>query len=436
MFSKIFAAIGLSIVIATSLHAAIDDPRIEYNKGGPDYASVLNDIAMKGKDRQDNAASLYVNAFELYRPEPAKISQLQIWQSWPAEMNDDQRAMIDEWLIANQPAIAKLKQGSIMPFFWLTYPKDIPLGAGPLSTYTQVNSLANVVCWQAKVKAADGDIEDAFDDIMTAYQFGRLVAAAPHTIAEQTTGFTIQSTALWTAIQIINRAKPDTAILANFQKELQSTAKQQNFYFDLTAARFWINDAIDRTFTSDGQISNRHLDAMKRSLNLSAENAARWQQLNEAQTASQSKELFAFLDKAGRQTPWQLKKNAIDLPSEIDRLTTGNVLLEHYRPDIAKNTELPFQCKAQLDALITICAVKRYAAEHNAMPPTLKVLTVSGYLASEPQDPYRDGPLSYVDVPNDFRLYSWGADFKDNFARPSKWGQGPQGGDAVFWPIP
>ncbi|MDO8301673.1 MAG: hypothetical protein Q7T18_00375, partial [Sedimentisphaerales bacterium] len=193
---------------------------------------------------------------------------------------------------------------------------------------------------------------------------------------------------------------------------------------------------IDRTFTADGGISKHHLDAMLRSLNLSPEDVGRWQNLSQAETSSQSRELFSFLESAVKKMPWELKRDGIDINARIDQLTNSNVLLEHYRPDIRTNFALPFQCRAQVEAVITICAIKRYYAERGTMPPTLKVLQVSGYIKEEPLDPYHAGSLSYLDMPKDFKLYSWGEDSKDNFARPSKWGEGPAGGDEVFWPIP
>lgn len=436
MFSKKIIALGILITVSISAFAAKNDPRIEYNRGGPDYAAVINSAALHGKFEKNNAAQLYTKAFELYKAEPSQLSRMQVWQGWPSELNSEQRTAIDEWLKANQPAIEKLTEGSRKSFFWLTYPKGIPLGAGPLSTYTQVNSLANAICWQAKVKAADGVIDDAIEDILTAYRFGQQIAAPPHTLAEQTTGLSIQTTALWTTTQIINRTNPDATTLAAIQKSLQIAHDQQKFYFDITAARLWINDAIDRTFTADGGISKLHLDAMQRSLNLSPEDVGRWQSLSQAETSSMAQELFSFLEPVVKKMPWELKRDGINIDARIDQLTSGNVLLEHYRPDISANFSLPFRCRAQVEAVITICAIKRYFAEHNAMPPTLKVLQVSGYIKEEPLDPYHAGSLSYLDMPKDFKLYSWGEDSKDNFARPSKWGEGPTGGDEVFWPIP
>jgi hypothetical protein len=436
MFTNKSILLLIIITLSISAYAATNNPRIEYNRGGPDYAAVINSAALHGKLEKNNAAPLYTKAFELYKAEPSHMPRMQVWQGWPSELNDEQRTAIDEWLKANQPAIEKLTEGSRKAFFWLTYPKDIPLGTGPLSTYTQVNSLANAICRQAKVKAADGVIDDAIEDVLTAYRFGQQIAAPPHTLAEQTTGLSIQTTALWTAIQIINRTNPDATTLAAFQKELQIAYDRQNFFFDLAAARLWTNDTIDRTFTADGGISKLHLDAMQRSLNLSAEDIGRWESLNKSETELMARELFSFLESAVKKMPWELRWDGIDIDARIDQLTNGNVLLEHYRPDIRTNFALPFRCRAQVEAVITICAIKRYYAEHSAMPTTLKMLVNGGYIKEEPLDPYHTGSLSYLDMPKDFKLYSWGADFKDNFARPSKWGEGINGGDEVFWPIP
>jgi hypothetical protein len=436
MFTNKSILLLIIITISISAFAATNNPRIEYNRGGPDYAAVINSLALRGKLAQDNAANLYKQAFELYKAAPAQMSQMQVWQGWPSELKSEQRTVIDEWLKANQPAIAKLTEGSRKSFFWLTYPKGIPLGTGPLSTYTQVNSLASAICWQAKVKAADGVIDDAIEDILTAYRFGQQIAAPPHTLAEQATGLSIQITALWTATQIINRTNPDAATLAAFQKELQIAYDRQNFYFDLAAARLWTNDTIDRTFTADGGVSKLHLDAMQRSLYLSSEDVGRWQNLSEAETSSQARELFSFLELAVKQMPWELRRDGTNIDARIDQLTSGNVLLEHYRPDIRTNFALPFQCRAQVEAVITICAIKRYYTEHNTIPTTLKMLVNGGYIKDEPLDPYHAGSLSCLDMPKDFKLYSWGEDAKDNFARPSKWGEGATGGDEVFWPVP
>jgi hypothetical protein len=57
-----------------------------------------------------------------------------------------------------------------------------------------------------------------------------------------------------------------------------------------------------------------------------------------------------------------------------------------------------------------------------------RVAMVSGYMAQEPQD-----PMTYVPGGQDYKLYSWGADYTDGFGKPSNWGM--SGGDQVFWPV-
>ena len=77
----------------------------------------------------------------------------------------------------------------------------------------------------------------------------------------------------------------------------------------------------------------------------------------------------------------------------------------------------------------------RYSAEHNKYPDSLTRLVETGLLRSVPRDPYSDGSLIYKYGAGGFLLYSRGRDFDDDEGVPTQWGQGPEGGDQVFWPI-
>ena len=63
----------------------------------------------------------------------------------------------------------------------------------------------------------------------------------------------------------------------------------------------------------------------------------------------------------------------------------------------------------------------------------------AGYLKELPNDPYGGGALRYKVVGNDFVLYSFGVDMKDDGGqmgtkngKPFKWADE---GDWVFWPV-
>ena len=88
-----------------------------------------------------------------------------------------------------------------------------------------------------------------------------------------------------------------------------------------------------------------------------------------------------------------------------------------------------------MDALIGTLAILRYEAEKGQLPSGLQTLLDEGYLEALPQDSFSDGPLIYKQIADGFLLYSCGLDFDDDSGTPSKWGEGKQGGDQVFWPV-
>ena len=357
-----------------------------------------------------------------------------MWQSWPAEIEKNQQTALVNWVSANQKALSQLQQGSEMPYFWLPYPEKSPLGRGPLSMYRQVNSLATAMCWRAKLKASDGDFAGAFNDVLAAYNFGRHLTDRPHRLWEQKTGYDIQITAMWTAGMIMSRSKPDISAIITFQNQLNSLIQDQTFIYDLKGEQIIVNEAIDMTF-EDGGVSANSLESFKRNLRFTDAQAAQWQNLQKLPTITAARRLYWYVEGILPKSPAQIKFQKIDLVEEINSRSNANILIQYFRPDIIKDFDLPTRCRAEAQALATICAVKRYQADKGQLPPTLKVLQVTGYIPYEPSDPYSNGILTYIPGAGDFRLYSFGADFKNDNCRMSDWGQGPSGGDQVFWPL-
>jgi hypothetical protein len=96
---------------------------------------------------------------------------------------------------------------------------------------------------------------------------------------------------------------------------------------------------------------------------------------------------------------------------------------------------VPARAKTDLEALIATLAILQYDAEQGQLPPNLQALVDEGYLKAAPRDAFSFGTLVYRRTDGDFILYSFGADLDDDGGTPSKWGEGEQGGDQVFWPV-
>ena len=134
-------------------------------------------------------------------------------------------------------------------------------------------------------------------------------------------------------------------------------------------------------------------------------------------------------------TPWDFHHEPNGVKDVLDDLIQENAYVGLLGTACLGVIEQPWRARTELDALVTTIAVLRYEAEHNEYPDSLARLVEAGLLRRVPRDPYSDGPLIYKYGEGGFLLYSRGRDFDDDGGVPSQWGQGPEGGDQVFWPI-
>ncbi|MBN2456964.1 MAG: hypothetical protein JXB29_10610 [Sedimentisphaerales bacterium] len=86
-----------------------------------------------------------------------------------------------------------------------------------------------------------------------------------------------------------------------------------------------------------------------------------------------------------------------------------------------------YETTAQTEALVAILATLRYKIDAGRFPETLNELVSSGYLKAVPNDPYSNSSLVYMLTEDGFKLYSVGADFKDD--------DGVVKLDIIYWPV-
>ena len=102
--------------------------------------------------------------------------------------------------------------------------------------------------------------------------------------------------------------------------------------------------------------------------------------------------------------------------------------------------EISSRCRADTDALITTLALLRYKSDKGQFPEKLDELVSAGYLKALRSDPFSGKPFAYKRVGEDFVLYSFGTNLKDDEAKaglttkgqPKRWADD---GDNVFWPV-
>jgi hypothetical protein len=137
-----------------------------------------------------------------------------------------------------------------------------------------------------------------------------------------------------------------------------------------------------------------------------------------------------------------MRTEQIDIDQELQRLSNGNVLLSMFLPSIERIIEYSYLNKADVQATLSIIAMLRYKQDTGGYPEDLEQLAADAYLKELPMDPYNDKPLVYRRTADNFILYSFGRNFKDDGGEVAKergkiqqWST-REAGDIVFWPVP
>lgn len=400
------------------------------------YVAEYNKISKPANyDPNDNAAPYYQKAFELMVDMPNDVKELQ--KAWPADMNDAQLEMVKKWVQSNTGALEQLKLGTQKLYYCPEYQGN-SMWDVLMPSLAEARGLTYAICSRAKLSAAKGGFKEASTDLLVGYRFGTHFTGHKILI-EQLVGIAISSMAVQTAFQVLDRATPGPDLLEDFQRRFQTLSSKKKFVIDFTAEKLFVYDSIQRVFTDDGKgsghIPEAGLQGFKKTLELSEKELRNLEQLDRRQTTKLTDKVYDYFNRAAHKTPWQLHEEGKDIEKVAEEMTKTNPMLNVLTPSCARVLQISYRIKIHTDALITTLAVLRYKADKGQLPENLDQLVATGYLKELPMDPYSDDPLVYKQIGDDFTLYSFAADFDDDGGTRSKWGEGEEGGDQVFWPV-
>jgi len=412
-----------------------------------DYVSQFNEISKPSNyDPNNNAANYYENAFGLFVEQPTNLSKLDI-KAWPKDLTKEKQVLFGNWLSANSDAIGQLKLGAQKPYYWAEY-HGRSMWDVSLPNLKQGRALTYAICLRAKNNAAKGYSEEAFSDLLIGYRFSKHLSGTK-TLIEQLVGLAIESLLAETGLQIIDNTKEelDPKVLKRFQENLQSLSFEKSL-LDLTGEKLNFHEAIQMTFTDDGKgdgyIPQVSVEQMAdpppylRALSMesmSDDQKKSWAKLRRQETAEQADNVFEYLNSMRHKTPAQLNNEGINLQKAIAEMTNSNPLILLLMPAIDRCLQISHRSRAEINGLIATLALFRYKADKGIFPDTLQELISAKYIERLAIDPYSNATMVYKRIGNNFALYSLGADFDDDGGMPSKWGEGEQGGDHVFWPV-
>ncbi|MFZ2147883.1 MAG: hypothetical protein WAV28_11745, partial [Sedimentisphaerales bacterium] len=423
-----FQALGIIVLyfLICSIPLLIGKPTISIN-----YVDWLNELVQSGRDEQDNARPYYEKATQLYVDMPQWLSKSRA--KWSADLNDVELNLLPDWLKDNQEAIDALRRGSRCSGCWSNYQSDkTELSKAPMATVSMVSAimantmenlssyrrLAFALQWQIQYEAYRGDVKAALNDSIALVKYGSHLHGHG-LLVEQLVGIAIEGLANSTIFMLLDSVDVPADVLKNAQEELDGQFRKQEPVFSMEAEKVFWYDAIQRTFTDDGQDSG-HL--LARGLpyvftNDWKDNLWRFVSFNypdRQEMVAKIDEYFRRFAEILAETPYDLRDEAIDEQEENEEARIAPIMLKINIPAYRRVSQTAWRLRTGRQALLTVLAVMRYEKEKGRYPAGLEELVKAGYLKELPRDPYSDGPLIYRRTDEGFLLYSFGVNLKDD----------------------
>jgi hypothetical protein len=162
---------------------------------------------------------------------------------------------------------------------------------------------------------------------------------------------------------------------------------------------------------------------------------------NKEETLKSVNALYDYFEQLSLKTAVQRHAESDAIDDKFKELVNGNVFLHTLTPAIGRVIEIGDRVPVEVRAALTMIAIFRYNRDTGRFPQNLNQLVTAGYLKQLPIDSFADKPLVYKKTEDNFILYSFGPDFKDDdgvSAKDSKGRVRPwrDNGDTVFWPLP
>jgi len=379
-------------------------------------------------------------------------------KDWIDDLNEDELSALKQWISNNSEAINFFKQASQRPHcWWKREAKDNLVLNILLPELSPLRNIAKMMVWQSKLKAHNGHIEEAFDDLLVCYRAGRHFKG-PRLLIEQLVGIAIQALSTRNVLAILTNQEVDSQLLRNLQIRLEKLMAEDTYTISYEVERFCVLDFIQRCYTNNGRGSGHMIPGRVQEFMHAAEEAflppaflpslaVSIASADRCQVSRKFEKFYSTFEKCATKTPWQLHKECFDFEMDLDNWSTlkkarywpASWLL----PALGGINRAAYRHKTQVEAVITTLAVIRFKQSTGNYPENLEELVVTGYLKKIPLDPFSDKSLVYKKTDGNFILYSVGLNFKDDGGQVYRGKEGKKPhlwdnefGDAVFWPMP
>lgn len=356
-------------------------------------------------------------------------------QGYPTDWTDETRENVRRWIAANEQALTHLARGARKPYYRPVYRGKDAASAG-MPELAGVRTLVFVLNARIKMEAFQGREQQVLFDVETLDRFGRHFGGRKYFV-HQLVGVSVRAMMFDTLSPIVARGSLSTEAVRQIQRRCEGLGGDSACRIDLACERLIWLDYVQRLFTDEGNGRGRISRSALGLLGVSPEQEQVFLKLGRRETTECIERFFESARTATGKTPWQLHNEPNSILRTLDELRQKNVFVDLLGASCLRALELSWRTRIQSEAVMTVAAAVRYERDRGQYPASLDLLVSAGYLRRLPRDFYSDGKsLVYRRSRQGFLLYSRGVDFDDDGGTPSRWGQGPQGGDEVFWPVP
>ena len=429
----ILAAIGLllALLILKIVLFLAAKPKITV-----DYVAEYNRTTRpRDYDPNENAAPYYQKAFDAFVNMPDELRKPYI--NWPTDFNESDQNTLSQWLASNEQAFEHFRDASRKPYYWLEREseRDKTVAGIMLPELNPFRQLTKALLWDAKIKAVQGQFQSAFENILNCCNASRHKCCPSLLLVDQHNGLGIKKDTVHSAFIILDNSKVENKALGFLQNALQSELNNDDYIPDIRAEKYFLYDALQRTFIDNGKGTGRlawragwYYDMLcGKSYNFKQRLYACFLGPTRNEIVKQIEEVLTISKQGMAKTPWQIKNEDSDYFGEIENINNSNWFLEVFGISPQNTFELYHKTRAQKEALVATLATLRYKIYAGQLPKTLDKLVSSDYLQAVPNDPYSNSSLVYKLTEDGFKLYSVGADFKDD--------DGAVKLDIVYWPV-
>jgi hypothetical protein len=414
------------------------------------YAAEYNEqLRPADLEPNDNAAACYRDAFA--RLPNTNEDIWRVGNLWQYEPNSIMRRTVESWVASCDEAMQVLRQATEKRAFWAELSScDFfdPMSMEGLNL-RDFRTAAICLRFKAQSLALQGDVAGALDCTMIVCRMARHLTTGSR--MQINVGQALNGLAVGAAFDVLSRTEVDSNLLGKVQTQFEAVLSA-DIPLSFTGDKVLLQDAIQRYFTDNGKGNGHVIPGIlydqfrmgKTPRNELAANAAylkhlyiAWVHPSRTQTLQTLKDLVQRANELVAQSPWKLRAKGTNYEEELTKLAKDNYFLRSVTADttLARTIGLHYRIRVSGEALVTTMGLLRFHEDKGIWPANLEELAAAGYIQEVPIDPYSGKPLIYKQAGDSFTLHSCGLDFDDDGGVYSKWGNSPQGGDQVFWPV-